>query len=139
MCQPALVRYDGFLLFTGRDPSNVLSSRFIQKSATTSRAGGMRMAPGRGRCHLCWWPLIFKKNFFDLCFIGSVGFDDDLTDSSLAVSCSLQSNLVLVVRLSVYPLTVINNQKFFFISIHKPPASIRFAHEACPRGNGRTF
>ena len=33
------------------------------KSATTSRAGGMRMAPGRGRCHLCWWPLIFKKNF----------------------------------------------------------------------------
>jgi hypothetical protein len=33
------------------------------QSATTSRAGGMRMAPGRGRAHLCWWPLIFKKNF----------------------------------------------------------------------------
>ena len=30
------------------------------KSATTSRAGGMRMAPGKGRDHLCWWPLIFK-------------------------------------------------------------------------------
>jgi len=29
------------------------------KSATTSRAGGMRMAPGRGRGHLCRWPLIF--------------------------------------------------------------------------------
>jgi len=29
-----------------------------RKSATTSRAGGMRMAPGRGRGHLCWWPLI---------------------------------------------------------------------------------
>jgi len=27
------------------------------KSATTSRAGGMRMAPGMGRCHLCCWPL----------------------------------------------------------------------------------
>jgi len=26
---------------------------FIQKSATTSEAGGMRMAPGRGRGHLC--------------------------------------------------------------------------------------
>jgi hypothetical protein len=23
----------------------------------------MRMAPGRGRGHPCWWPLIFKKNF----------------------------------------------------------------------------
>jgi len=26
----------------------------------------MRMAPGRGRDHLCWWPLIFKKEFFGL-------------------------------------------------------------------------
>ena len=33
------------------------------QSATTSRDGGMRMTPGRGRGHLCWWPLIFKKNF----------------------------------------------------------------------------
>jgi hypothetical protein len=40
------------------------------------------MAPGRGRGHLYWRPLIFK--FFNLCFIGSVGFDDHLTDSSLA-------------------------------------------------------
>ena len=39
-------------------------------------------------------------NFFDLCFIGSVGFDDYLTDLSLAKSCSLQSDLVLVVRLA---------------------------------------
>ena len=29
-CQPALVRHDGFLLFTVGDPNNVLSSRFIQ-------------------------------------------------------------------------------------------------------------
>jgi hypothetical protein len=35
----------------------------LEQSATTSRAGGMRMAPGRGQGHLCWWPLIFKKNF----------------------------------------------------------------------------
>jgi hypothetical protein len=28
--QPALVRYDGFLLFAVGDPNNVLSSRFIQ-------------------------------------------------------------------------------------------------------------
>jgi hypothetical protein len=34
---------------------------YMQKSEATSRAGGMRMAPGRGRSHLCWWPLIFKK------------------------------------------------------------------------------
>jgi len=41
------------------------------------------MAPGRGRGHLCWGTLIFKF-FFNLCFIGSIGFDDHLTDSSLA-------------------------------------------------------
>jgi hypothetical protein len=58
------------------------------------------MAPGRRPGHLCWWPLIFKKNFFDLCFSGSVSFDDHLTDSSLVVSCSLQSALVLVVQLA---------------------------------------
>jgi hypothetical protein len=58
------------------------------------------MAPGRGPGHLCWWPLIFKKNFFDLCFIGSLSFYDHLTDSSLAVSCSLQSALLLVVQLA---------------------------------------
>jgi len=26
----------------------------FSQSATTSRAGGMRMAPGRGLGHLCW-------------------------------------------------------------------------------------
>jgi hypothetical protein len=86
------------------------------------------MAPGRGRGHLCWWPLIFKKNFlirntfnqlklylkyfrdtfFDLYFIGSVGFGGG------CCSCAYQQ-------------MVKNMQKFFFISIHKPPASIRFA------------
>jgi hypothetical protein len=42
----------------------------------------------------------FIKEIFDLCFIGSVGFDDYLTDSLLAVPCSLQSALVLVVQLA---------------------------------------
>ena len=30
--QPALVRYDGFLLYTIGDPNNVLTSRFMQNS-----------------------------------------------------------------------------------------------------------
>jgi hypothetical protein len=82
----------------------------------------------------------FYKEFFDLCFIGSVDFDDDLTDSSLEVSCSLQSDLVLVVQLSVNPLTEINKQKFCFISIHKPPASIRFtSNKNAFVGTGRTY
>jgi hypothetical protein len=42
----------------------------------------------------------FLKRIFYLCFIGSVGLDDDLTDLSLAVFCSLQSDLVLDVRLA---------------------------------------
>jgi hypothetical protein len=29
-----------------------------RKSAATNGAGGVRMAPGRGLGHLCWWPLI---------------------------------------------------------------------------------
>jgi hypothetical protein len=41
------------------------------ESATTSKAGGMRMAPGRGRGHLCWWPLIFKKNFLIVTLVTS--------------------------------------------------------------------
>jgi hypothetical protein len=47
------------------------------------QAGGMRMAPGRGRGHLCWGALIFSF-FLISVFIGSIGFDDHLTDSSLA-------------------------------------------------------
>ena len=49
--------------------------------------------------HLCWWSLIFKRIFY-LCLIGSADLDDDLTDLSLLISCSLQSDLVLVVRLA---------------------------------------
>jgi hypothetical protein len=35
---------------------------FRGKSATTSRTGGMRMAPGRGRDHLCWCPLNYLNS-----------------------------------------------------------------------------
>jgi hypothetical protein len=35
-----------------------LGYKLILKSATTSRAGGMRMPLERGRSHLCWCPLI---------------------------------------------------------------------------------
>jgi hypothetical protein len=44
---------------------------------------------------------------FDLCFIGSVGFDG---------GCSAGVDQQIVE----------NKQKFFFISIHKSPASIKF-------------
>ena len=83
------------------------------------------MAPGRGRGHLCWWPLIFKK-FFNLCFIGPVGFDDHLTDSSLASFLFASSSFGGGCSAGVYQQIVKNLQKKF-ISIHKPPASIRFA------------
>jgi hypothetical protein len=39
----------------------------------------------------------FSKEFFDLCFIESVSFGDFLSDSSLAVSCWLQSKMMLVI------------------------------------------
>jgi hypothetical protein len=96
------------------------------------------MAHGRGRGHLCWWPLIFIKNFryvirltgyrynsnifvttFDLCFIGSVGFDGHLTDSSLASIFLLRPDWVLV-GLPAYKnkLEIINKNSFLsqFIS-----------------------
>jgi hypothetical protein len=45
---------------------NPLLSIYLINFQTISdhqQAGGMRMAPGRGRGHLCWEPLIFKNNF----------------------------------------------------------------------------
>ena len=39
----------------------------------------------------------FLERIFNLCFIGSVGLDDHLTDSSLAVSCLNQPALAVVV------------------------------------------
>jgi hypothetical protein len=44
------------LYISSRDRS--VLDQTLRQSATTSRAGGMRMAPGRGRGHLCWGPLI---------------------------------------------------------------------------------
>jgi len=104
------------------------------------------MASERDRGHLCWWPLIFIKNFryvirltgyrynsnifvtiFDLCFIGSVGFDGHLTDSSLTSILFASAGLGAGCSAAVYQKIGNNKQKFFFISIHKPPASNRLA------------
>jgi hypothetical protein len=65
--------------------------------------------------------------FFDLCFIGSVGFDDYLTDSSLASILFASAGFGAGCSAGVYRLIGSNKQKFFFISIHKPPASNRYA------------
>ena len=69
-------------------PDTFSSLQHVVKSATTSRAGDMRMAPVRGRGHLCWWPLIFKKNFLISVLSDLSVCDDDLTDSSWAVFLS---------------------------------------------------
>ncbi len=98
---PRYIKFGQFPINTNAEyPIPSATKLSVAQSATTSKATGMRIVPGKGRGHLCLWPLIFKKNFFNLCFIESVGFDDYLTDSSLAVSCSLQSKLVLDVRLA---------------------------------------
>jgi hypothetical protein len=60
-------------------------------------------------------------------FIGSVGLNDDLTDSSLAIILFDSVGCVAGCSAGVYQLNLTNQQKFFFISIHKPLASIRFA------------
>jgi hypothetical protein len=71
----------------------------MHESATTSRAGGMRMAPGRGRDRLCWWPLILI--FFlisvlsDLLVLMSTG-----PINHWQVSCLPQPALVVVVLLA---------------------------------------
>ena len=72
----------------------------------------------------CCWPLILK--IFNLGFIGSVGFDDHLIDSSLASILSASANLDGGCSDCVYQ-QIVRNMQNKFISIHKPPASIRFA------------
>jgi hypothetical protein len=61
--------------------------------------------------------------FLDLCFIGSIGFDDHLTDSSLAMFLFASAGLGEGCSAGVCQQIVENKQKFFFISNHKPPAS----------------
>jgi hypothetical protein len=56
-----------------------------------------------------------------------VGFDDHLTDSSLASILFASASFGGGCSAGAYQQIVKNMQKFFFISIHKPPASIRFA------------
>ena len=67
-----------------------------------------------------------RVKIFDLCFIGSVGFDDHLIDKSLASILFASASLGGGCSDDVYQQIVRNMQKNF-ISIHKPPASIRFA------------
>jgi hypothetical protein len=69
----------------------------------------------------------FLKEFFDPCFIGSVGFDDHLTDPSFASILLASASFGGGCSSCAYQQIVKNMQKFFLISIHKPPASIRFA------------
>jgi len=55
----------------------------------------------------------FKK-FFDLCFIGSVGFDDHLIDSSLASILFVSVGLGGCCSDGVYQQIVRNMQKKFY-------------------------
>ena len=79
----------------------------------------------------CWWPLIFKKNFWPL-FYWICRFwwllDRFIIGSTLFASVGFGAGCLA----DVCQLTVTNRQKFFFISIHKPPASIRFVPWSMP-------
>jgi len=85
------------------------------------------MAPGRGPGRLYWGSLIFKKNFLF----------SALSDLSLLmttrpiyysqVSFLTRPSLVVIVLTAYTKRLKMIMQKFFFISIHKPPASITFA------------
>ena len=59
--------------------------------------------------------------------MGSVGFDAHLTDSSFASILFASTIFGGDCSADAYQLIVKNMQKFFFLSIHKPPASIEFA------------
>jgi len=66
----------------------------------------------------------FGDTFF-LCFIESVGFDDHLTDSSSASISFASAGFGAGCSAGVYQQIEANKQKFFFIPIHMPPASIK--------------
>jgi hypothetical protein len=57
--------------------------------------------------------------FFNLCFIGSVGFDDHLTDSSL-VSILFASTSLGGAYSAGACQQIVKNMRKKFISIHKP-------------------
>jgi len=56
----------------------------VLKSATTSRAGDMRMAPGRGRGHALPVAADFKNSFLDLIRSGACN-GLDTTDEKLII------------------------------------------------------
>jgi len=69
---------------------------------------------------------IFVTFFF--CFIGSVCLNDHPTDLSMATILFASTGLGDGCSAGVYQTNCKKHQqKFFFISIHKPPASIEFA------------
>jgi hypothetical protein len=85
------------------------------------------MAPGRGRGHLCRRSLIFKKNF-----LFSVLSDLSVLMTPRPIYFSQVSFLIQPFFVMIVLPAYTNRlkkvvQKFFFISIHKPPASIIFA------------
>jgi len=66
--------------------------------------------------------------FLLLYFIGYVFFDDHLTDLSMATILFASTRLGDGCSAGGYQTNCKKHQqKFFFISIHKPPASIEFA------------
>ena len=66
--------------------------------------------------------------FFYLYFIGSVCLDDYLTDLSMASLLFASTGFGDGCSAGGYPTNCKKHkQKFFYISIHKPPASIEFA------------
>ena len=63
---------------------------------------------------------------FDLCFIGSVGFNNHLAGSSPAGILFASADLLLVV-VPTDTNDLVRISKNSFLSIHKPPASNRLA------------
>jgi hypothetical protein len=64
--------------------------------------------------------------FFNLCFIGSVHFDGHLTNKPLASILFASAGFGSSCSADAYQ-QIKKNMKKIFITIHKPPMSIRFA------------
>jgi hypothetical protein len=60
------------------------------------------MVPGRGQDHLCWWPLIFKKNFLIFVLSDLPVLMTTCTIHHWQLSFLLQPAMVVVVVLPKY-------------------------------------
>jgi hypothetical protein len=67
---------------------------------------------------------VSSAKFFNLCFIGPVGFDERWTDLSSILFASANFDGGWSAGTCQQ---IVKSMKRKFISIHKPPASIRFA------------